>query len=142
MSGLAKTGTALGILLSVTAIVTVIGGAWKVPFRLDALSEQLKEWKVSSHDARLSACEAAIEKLAESQEKQIKATGDLHDSIVAVGTEMKVGMTEIKTIVSGMVAGVDNANRVALRAESLVIDHNVKNDFREDNESKQPLRGK
>lgn len=130
--------TALKVFLSIAAVVSAIGATWWLVFRLDAVESRQSEWNLASHEARIKALEEQGKKLMDGQDELRKSVGALKDSIAVVGERLAVGMAEIKTVVTSMASGVENAQRVALRAETLAIGQNVDKDFKDNAVQLQP----
>jgi hypothetical protein len=113
-------GAALSVFLTLSLLV---GSIWNVKFRVDTLDKQFIELKEQFTELK-------------GQFTELQKTLVNLDKNVAVGFE---GVTKLMLNVS---EGVNNAQRVAIRAESMVIDHNVAKDFQDNVGQQKPLMGK
>ena len=96
-----KTGAALSVLLTLSAIV---GSVLLVKFRVDVLEGDVGDLKIEFR---------AMQKI-----------------LVDLDKTMSMGFKGLEGKIDAMVLGVENANRTALRAESRVTDYKVNEDFR------------
>ena len=108
-----KIGGALSVLLILS---TVVGSVLLVKFRVDVLRDDVGDLK---SDVR------AMQKIW-----------------VDLDKTMTVGFKGLEAKIDTMVSGVENAQRVALRAETLAIGQNVEKDFRDNAVQPQPTFGK
>jgi peptidoglycan hydrolase CwlO-like protein len=109
---------ALGVLLTLAAAAAALAPAYRVPFAQKQMHEQLIEWKVATHEPRISALEKSGERL----ERQLS---DLSRDVQKIHLDVAADLREIKTLVGSITSGVSDAQRKANAAEQTVEDYQV-----------------
>lgn len=109
---------ALGVLLTLAAAAAALAPAYRVPFALGQMREQMSDWKVGTHEPRITALERSNERI----ERQIT---DLSRDVQNINLTVATGLTEIKTLVAGITGAVNDAQRKANAAEQAVEDYQV-----------------